>query len=146
VTTTRLSILAAMALLLAGCFRNPGPSTIIGTWLVHDREHSFPMHLYVFNADGTLQQSSPDAGDSEHSASDGKGIWAAEGPRIRGKWVDIMADRTTHQFTGRGEYTFDVSVSGNVMRGHATMTLIDPKGHATAVVPTTIIGERVTLR
>jgi len=104
------------------------------------------MQLYVFNADGTLQQSDPDAGDSQNSDSDGKGVWAAEGSHVRGKWIEIMADRATHKFTGRGECIFDISVAGDRLSGHAKMTLLDREGHTTAVVSTALVGERIALR
>ena len=44
--------------------------------------------MYVFNADGTMQQANPDAGDPSTSDSDGKGIWVADGNRIRVAWFD----------------------------------------------------------
>jgi hypothetical protein len=47
--------------------------------------------MYVFNADGTMQQANPDAGDKTTSDSDGKGVWIAEGQQIRGKWVEVAA-------------------------------------------------------
>lgn len=73
-------------LLTAACEKPSGANPVIGTWLVHDSKAPFPMHMYVFNADGTMQQANPDAGDAHGSDSDGKGIWtAAEGTHVRGK-------------------------------------------------------------
>lgn len=63
----------------------------MGAWLVQDPNAPFPYHMYVFNADGTMQQANPDAGDVHGSDSDGKGIWVASGTRIKGKWVEVIA-------------------------------------------------------
>ncbi len=68
-----------------------------------DPDAPFPYHMYVFNADGTMQQTNPDAGDPRNSDSDGKGIWVVCGDRIKDKWVEVIADRATHKFTGRAE-------------------------------------------
>lgn len=103
------------------------------------------MHLYVFNADGTMQQANPDAGDAHGSDSDGKGIWVVSGTQVRGKWVEIMADRATHRFTGRGEYAFEISVSDDHLSGNGTMNLFDANGRPAGVIPTAFTGERVTL-
>jgi len=77
-----------------------GFNPVVGVWFVNDVDAPFPYHMYVFNSDGTLQQANPDAGDPNSSDSDGKGIWAADGGRIKGKWVEVMADRVTHKFPG----------------------------------------------
>ena len=72
----------AFALLLAiaatGCSSSSSgekQSSIVGTWIVRDSAAPFPVHMYVFNADGTMQQANPDAGDAKTSDSDGKGVW-----------------------------------------------------------------------
>lgn len=130
----------------AACEKPSGANPVIGTWLVHDSKAPFPMHMYVFNADGTMQQANPDAGDAHGSDSDGKGIWtAAEGTHVRGKWVEVMADRDTHKFTGHGEYSFELSVSGDRLSGSGTMHLFDPGNGARGAIGTTFTGERVTL-
>jgi hypothetical protein len=60
-------LLATLLILAAtGChetiytdhFRNP----VVGTWFVEDAGAPFHQHMYVFNADGTMQQSNPDSG------------------------------------------------------------------------------------
>jgi hypothetical protein len=79
--------------------------------LVKDPGAPFPYHMYVFNADGTMQQANPDAGDPNSSDSDGKGIWVSDGDRIKGKWVEVIAERATHKFTGRAEISYDIKVS-----------------------------------
>ena len=82
--------------------------------------------MYVFNADGTMQQANPDAGDPTASDSDGKGIWIADGSRIRGKWMEITADRSTHKFVSRGEILFDIQVKGNTFAGTLSAPLTTP--------------------
>jgi hypothetical protein len=99
--------------------------------------------MYVFNADGTMQQANPDAGDAHGSDSDGKGVWATEGRHVRGKWVEIMADRATHRFTGRGEYAFEIAVKGDRLTGEGTMHLFGADGRAAAAIPTVFSGQRV---
>ena len=120
-------------------------SPIVGTWLVHDARAPFPMHMYVFNADGTMQQANPDAGDAYESDSDGKGIWSTDSSHVRGKWVEVMADRDTHRFIGRGEYSFEISVSSDRLSGTGTMRLFNPTNQQLGAIPTTFTGERVRL-
>jgi hypothetical protein len=139
-------LIVAGAVVLTGACEKPNePKAIVGAWLIHDSKAPFPMHMYVFNSDGTMQQANPDAGDAHGSDSDGKGIWVADGSHIRGKWVEIMADRATHGFTGRGEYSFEISVSGDRLNGNGTMNLFDANDQPTGRVPTTFTGERVRL-
>jgi hypothetical protein len=104
-------------------------SSVVGTWVVDDPSAPFPVHMYVFNADGTLQQANPDAGDPRTSDSDGKGIWAAHGRAFRGKWVEILADRTTHRFVGRLELSFDLHVHGDKLTGSRSARAFDAVGN-----------------
>ena len=60
-----------------------------------------------------MQQANPDAGDPRTSDSDGKGVWQDRGGRIEGRWVELTADRTTHQYAGRLEVTMQISVRGD---------------------------------
>lgn len=114
---------------LAGCAGLPRSSAalapIVGTWIVRDPMAPFPFHMYVFNADGTMQQANPDAGDPHSSDSDGKGIWAARDGRIVGKWVEITADRTTHQYSGRTEISFEIRVDGDALTGTESVKIYD---------------------
>lgn len=109
-----------------------GYNPIVGAWLVTDPNAPFPMHMYVFNADGTMQQANPDAGDPHASDSDGKGIWISDSDGIEGKWVEVIADRGTHQFTGRQEVTFQFKVSGDRFTGTEAVSSYDEKGNLTA--------------
>ena len=125
-TATAFLALALSASTLAA--RGPARDAIVGVWLVEHPTAPFPLHLYVFNADHTLQQANPDAGNPRESDSDGKGVWERRDDHFVGKWVEIMADRTTHKLIGRGELTFDVTVAGNCLTGKGTFHLFDPAG------------------
>src|SRR5947209_2207242 len=87
-------LLAGFALSASGCDRGSADAArvppIVGAWIVQDPNAPFPYHMYVFNADGTMQQANPDAGDSRTSDSDGKGAWRARGNSIEGKWVEVL--------------------------------------------------------
>ena len=96
------------------------PGSIVRVWFVHDVDAPFPYHMYVFNGDGTLQQANPDAGDPNSSDSDGNGIWITDGAKIKGKWVEVTADRTTRKFTGRAEISFVITVDHDSFAGTAT--------------------------
>lgn len=132
---------------VAGCNRPPAtPNPIVGTWFVDDVAAPFRYHMYVFNADGTMQQANPDAGDEHTSDSDGKGVWISDGGRIKGKWVEIQADRTTHRFTGTTQLRFDVKVDHDHFTGTETPAFFDPQGTQTGSKPATALdGKRVTL-
>jgi hypothetical protein len=60
---------------------------IVGAWFVKMPEAPFQYHMLIFNADGTMLQSNPDAGDPHTSDSNGMGAWVAEGNRVVGKFV-----------------------------------------------------------
>jgi hypothetical protein len=103
--------------------------------------------MYVFNADGTMQQANPDAGDPRTSDSDGKGVWIKNGDRIKGKWMEIVADRTTHKFAGRTEVSYDIQVNIDTFTGTLTASVFDDNGALTEgpTSPTPLEGKRVTL-
>jgi hypothetical protein len=144
-------IFALSALGLPACANlksadNP-PNPIVGTWVVKDSGAPFPYHMYVFNADGTMQQANPDAGDIRSSDSDGKGIWVTDGDAIKGKWVEVTADRTTHEFSGRNEISYDIKVSGDTFIGTLTARFYDARGTLTGGLtnPSLLEGKRVVL-
>ena len=101
---------------------------IVGTWIINDAKAPFPFHMYVFNADGTIQQANPDAGDARLTDSDGKGIWVTKGNQIKGKWVEITADRTTHKFAGWLEFSFELQIDGDRLVGSRSATPFDADG------------------
>ncbi len=136
-------LLVAVLLGLSGCGR---PNPIIGTWVVKDSAAPFPYHMYVFNADGTMQQANPDAGDPHASDSDGKGVWVADGDKIKGKFVEVTADRTTHQYLARGEISFVFKVDGDTLTGNGTARFYDVNEVViVGPIETTMTGKRVTL-
>lgn len=126
--------------------RSSRSNPVVGAWFVHDVDAPFPYHMYVFNEDGTLQQANPDAGDPRSSDSDGKGIWVIDGDRIKGKWVEVTADRATHKFTRRAEIAFDIRVNHDAFAGTATARTYDADGFLTdgPTPPGKFEGKRVT--
>jgi hypothetical protein len=133
-----------------GCSRasreDTASNTIVGAWFVKEPAAPFPYHMYVFNADGTMQQANPDAGDANTSDSDGKGVWIADGQKIRGKWVEVTADRVTRKFVGHGELSYDIVVNGNSFAGTAVFRSYDVNGALVqGPINAPLAGERVTL-
>jgi hypothetical protein len=119
---------------------------VVGVWIVHHDPAPFPYHMYVFNADGTMQQANPDAGNATRSDSDAKGVWAKRSGHIVGKWVEITADRATHRYSGRGELSFDIVVDGDKLEGQGSFVGYDPDGKmVVGPVPAPFTGTRVTL-
>lgn len=139
---------AALCLSLAACrpvSRGQGDSpAIVGTWFVTIPEAPFRYHMFVFHSDGTLEQSNPDAGDPNTSDSNGMGAWAADGDKIKGRFVEIAADRTTRQFVSRGEISFLIQVNGNAFSGTASAIFYDAEGRPLrAPLAATLAGQRV---
>ena len=67
----------------------------VGAWFVKAPDAPFQYHMFVFNADGTMQQANPDAGDANTSDSDGKGVWVKTGNnKIKGG--NYILEVTTH--------------------------------------------------
>jgi len=142
-----LSILAISASLLTGC---SAPSTkrdvsyIAGAWLVKMPEAPFQYHMLIFNADGTVLQSNPDAGDPHTSDSNGMGAWVSEGNRIVGKFVEVTADRATHAFASRGDIAFNIQVSGDAFSGTGSANFYDAHDAlTTGPIPFTLSGTRI---
>ena len=138
-----------LVLALFGCTHDSQLSkanSIVGAWFVKDPGAPFPYHMYVFNADGTMQQANPDAGDPHSSDSDGKGVWVTDGDRIKGKWVEVIADRASHKFTGRAEISYDIKVNVDNFTGTDSASSYDPNGTLTEgpSSPTPLEGKRVT--
>ena len=143
-------VICALVAALTGCTNvqtRAAPDSIVGVWVVQDPNAPFPLHMYTFNGDGTMQQANPDAGDSRSSDSDGKGVWVAKGAQITGKWVEITADRTSHLLTGRTEVSFRFTVAGDRFTGTETAHFYDERGNLTASFEghSEMVGTRVTL-
>ncbi len=136
-------------ILLAGllaCGGSPDTHPVVGVWVVRHQGAPFPYHMYVFNADSTLQQANPDAGNPRTSDSDGKGIWISSADTVTGKFVEMLADRTTHAFLGRGEISFRVVVRGDSIIGTASARFFDSAGTPTdGPISVEMLGSRVTL-
>jgi hypothetical protein len=133
---------AALCLSVPACHQVPSP--IVGTWLVKTPEAPFHDHMFVFHPDGTMQQANPDAGDPNTSDSNGMGVWVPDGDRIKGKFVEVTADRTTHQFVSRGEISFSIILNGNAFSGTASAIFLDAEGRRIrGPTPATLAGQRV---
>lgn len=141
----RLAALAASLSLLSPVAAADSLPPIVGTWLVKDSAAPFPWHMYVFNADGTMQQANPDAGNPRISDSDGKGMWKMVDGRVRGKFVEITADRATHKFIGSGEISFDLATTGDRFDGTGSARFYDADRKPTeGPFVTSLSGSRVT--
>ena len=145
-----LTILGVIALCLGSpaCHQASGGKNnsppIVGTWFVKIPEAPFHYHMFVFNSDGTMLQANPDAGDPNTSDSNGMGVWVPDGDRIKGKFVEITADRTTRQFVSRGEISFLIKVNGNTFSGTASAIFYDAEGRPfRGPLPATLQGQRV---
>lgn len=118
----------------------------VGVWFATFPDAPFKYHMIVFNSDGTMQQANPDAGDAHTSDSDGMGIWAKDGETVKGKFVEITADRSTRAFVSRGEISFEIKVRGNSFSGDAVGKFYDLNDKLVAgPVQTGFNGTRVTL-
>ncbi len=143
-----LVVLGTVALCLgfSACQRsdNTDLSPIVGTWIVKAPEAPFPYHMFVFHADGTMQQSNPDAGDPNSSDSNGLGAWVKDDHEIKGKFVEVTADRTSRHFASRGEISFVVKVNGNTLTGTASAIFYDAEGRRLrGPITATMEGQRV---
>ena len=140
-------VLSMFALLgVSSCSTMRPSHGVVGAWFVEHSSAPFKYHMYVFNADGTMQQANPDAGNARTSDSDGKGIWVAQGHSVKGKFVEITADRTTHAFLSRGEISFDFLIHGDSFTGTATGRFFDLSGKLIdGPFATDMKGSRVTL-
>ncbi len=144
----RTLVLLTLCASAAGCHPaitdEAGLPPIVGAWLVRAPEAPFPLHMFVFHSDGTVEQSNPDAGDANTSDSNLMGVWRSDGAGVKGKLVEITADRTTHQFVSRGEISFSLNVKGNAFSGTATATFYDAEGkRSRGPLQATLDGQRV---
>lgn len=146
---TRVVMVVTLCLtMLTGCSvpaaRDSVAQRIVGAWFVKVPEAPFGYHMFLFNADGTMLQGNPDAGDPNTSDSNGMGAWTVEGDRVVGKFVEVTADRTTHEFVRRGEITFEIHVNGNEIKGTGSTRFYDVNGVPDgSPKPFTLSGVRV---
>lgn len=123
-------------------------NAIVGTWFVKADDAPFHYHMFVFNADGTMQQANPDAGDTNTSDSDGKGVWEKNGDHFIGKFDEVTANRSDGSFNSRGEISFDIQVGndGNSFTGTATARFYDLNNNQIrGPFPTPLEGSRIKL-
>lgn len=144
----RTPALLALLMLAGGCAGAPPAARsappIVGVWLVRAPEAPFPLHMFAFHADGTVEQSNPDAGDPRTSDSNLMGVWRADGPGVRGKLVEIAADRATHRLVSRTEISFALRVTGDAFSGTAEARSYDAAGQPSgSPVQATLEGARV---
>ncbi|MBV9501235.1 MAG: hypothetical protein JO138_17835 [Acidobacteriaceae bacterium] len=100
--------------------------------------------MFIFNSDGTMQQANPDAGDPNTSDSNGMGVWTPDRDRVRGRFVEVTANRTTHQFVSRGEISFLIKVNGDAFSGVASAIFYDAEGRRLrGPLAATLEGQRV---
>jgi hypothetical protein len=147
--TNRASMIVALYVAIAGCHSSVSPHdnapAIVGTWVVSASKAPFPMHLFAFHSDGIVQQSNPDAGDPNTSDSSAMGVWVADGDEIRGKIVEVTADRKTRRFVSRGDISFTLKVTGDAFRGEASAMFYNAAGgKLRGPVTTPMTGRRVT--
>ncbi len=145
---SRLGTLVALHLVLAACGHGsdgpPQPPSVVGAWVVTIPEAPFPLHVFAFHGDGTVQQSNPDAGDATSSDSSAMGVWHTERDGIKGRLVEVTADRATRAFLSRGEITFFLKVEGNAFSGTAVAVFYGANGERVrGPVQATLRGQRV---
>src|SRR5438045_9700637 len=99
--------------------------SILGVWYVIAVDAPFQYHLFTFHADGTMVQANPDAGDPLTSDSDGMGVWKLTGKTVKGKFVEITANRKTNKFKSRGEISFVLEVTGDTFLGTFSANFYD---------------------
>lgn len=117
---------------------------IVGAWIVKIPEAPFPMHMFVFHADGTVVQSNPDVGDANSSDSNLMGVWVRDGEGFEGKVVEVTADRATHKFLSRVEISYALKFSGDTFNGAARAVSFDAEGRQLKEpIRTTMAGQRV---
>lgn len=84
-----LGAVGIVALCLAGCQEahngQGAPADIVDAWIVKIPDAPFPLHMFVFHSDGTVEQSNPEVGDPNISDSNLMGAWRADGDGYKGK-------------------------------------------------------------
>lgn len=138
-------VTVAVALLVWITVRPNKVDPVVGAWRVEAQDAPFSHHMFIFHADHTMSQANPDAGNPNTSDSDGAGTWRRTGHTIIGKFVEVTADRNTHNPVSRGEISFSLTVSGDGFVGTADAHFYDMNGnHLRGPLPTSLEGKRVT--
>jgi hypothetical protein len=122
---------------------------IVGAWYVNAIGAPFVPHVMEFHSDNTFIINNPDAGDPNTSDSLGVGPWEKKNNnKIKGKFVEVNADRTTHQFANNLIVTFEVTISndGSTFTGPAEARYYDANWNLLdGPFPATLEGSRITL-
>jgi hypothetical protein len=128
----RLVAIGVLVLCLAACHEalngKGSAAAIVGAWVVKIPDAPFPLQMFVFHSDGTVEQSNPDSGDPNTSDSNLMGGWRWAGDEYQGNLVEITADRVSHKFASRGQISFELKVTGNAFAGTARATFFDASG------------------
>ena len=143
-----LGAIGIAALCLTGCQEahkgQRSSPDIVGAWIVKIPDAPFPLHMFVFHSDGTVEQSNPDGGDPNTSDSNLMGACRTDGDGYKGKLVEITADRTTRLFASEDEVSFALKVSGNTLGGTASATFFEASGRRVRrPIEVRMAGERV---
>ena len=106
---------------------------IVGVWEMNAIDAPFQWHMVTFTPYGTMSQSNPHEGNRDDSDSNGHGVWqpvgsAANNSKIRGKFVEFKADRTTGEYTGKGVIEFSITVKGDTFTGTYQAYRYDTEG------------------
>jgi hypothetical protein len=127
------------------------PNSPVGAWFVNAVGAPFQPHLVTFHADGTMLIDNPEAGDPHTSDSVGMGPWqiqqnGKDNATVIGKFEEINADRTTHEFVSTLIVTFTITVNEDTFTGPAEATYYNPDGTTQAgPFPATLNGTRIQL-
>lgn len=118
---------------------------INGSWYVNAVGAPFQPHVMVFHDDNTLMIDNPEAGDPHTSDSVGVGPWDKTGPdTIKGKFVEVNADRTTNLFASNLVVTFTLTLTGDTFTGPAEADYYDANWvHTDGPFPATLNGKRI---
>jgi hypothetical protein len=137
-------LLVARSIESSAATSRPVPS-VVGAWFVSAPDAPFPRHVFVFHADGTMEQSNPDAGDVATSDSAGFGQWSS--PRsgeVTGRFGEVKATRDSGAYVGSGVVSFTLTVRGDRFTGSASAEFFDAAGrHVAGPLVTSLSGERV---
>lgn len=67
--------------------------------------------------------------------------------RDQGKWMEVIADRASHKYTGRLEISFRIRVNGDLFVGTESVRAYDAAGNVAEAPPAPgqLEGQRVTI-
>lgn len=92
---------------------------VTGVWLLVAPDAPFRHHVFTFHGNGTMAQSNPDGGNRNASDSAGMGLWQQDGDVVRGRFVEVHADRESGAPTGATVVEFELIIDGDACHGSA---------------------------